>query len=46
MEDYYEHPKPYCKEGESESHIGLAWAIVACIVAVPAWMLFLHALGF
>lgn len=43
MEDEYQ--KPYYKKGESESHIAVAWAIVACIIFVPAWFLFLWAIG-
>lgn len=46
MGDYYEHKKPYCREGESESHIALGWAIVFCIIAVPAWVFFMQTIGF
>lgn len=45
MEDEYVHRKPYCKEGESESYIAAALAVVACIISVPAWLFFLWAIG-
>lgn len=39
MEDYYQHKKQYCREGESEATIALGYAIAAmCVAFVLFWI--------
>jgi hypothetical protein len=45
MEDFSTPPKPYCREGESESYIAVAWAQVLAPIGLLVWFLFFWAIG-
>lgn len=45
MEDFYQHKKQYCREGESDAQTALAVAMVWCVFTIMAVLMFLWAIG-